>query len=141
MARTSSSGKLRDATCAANRPQHIASGSTDPTKASSDTFDNTTSTSARAPKAPTRESFMMTSARSRSLLPPRPSATSARPSSWNAPVSRTPSTVPSTATTSGAIGAAGNSANSAALAIAMVPPTSHPTPGKCAALARNIAGL
>ena len=50
-------------------------------------------------------------------------------------------TVLSTAPTKGAIALLGNTSNSAALADAVMPPTSQPTPGKCAALARSIAGL
>ncbi len=47
-----------------------------------------------------RESFMISSARSRSAEPPKPSATSARPSSWKAPVSITVATVLSNAAAS-----------------------------------------
>ena len=84
---------------------------------------------------------MMISARSRSRLPPKPSATSAKPSSWKAPVSSTPAAVPSAATTNGVITLSGNKISSSQLKPASSPPTSQPTPGKCPALARNIAGL
>ena len=141
MARMISRGKLREATWAANRPQHMAGRSTEPINASRDTFTSTTSTSASAPKAPTRESFMISKARSRALLPPSPSATSASPSSWKAPVSNTPSTVPRAAITSGVMAVSGSTHASTTLADATRPPTNQPTPGKCAALARSMAGL
>ena len=84
---------------------------------------------------------MISSARSRCALPPRPSARSARPSSWNAPVSSTPNTVLAMTATQGAAGTAGRSSNRPHNTTAVSPPTIQPTPGKCAALARSIAGL
>ena len=57
---------------------------------------------------------MMSSARSVSALPPRPSATSARPSSWKPPVSSTVATVQPTAATALAQGLGASSSASAA---------------------------
>ncbi|MCY1558807.1 hypothetical protein D9M68_957750 [compost metagenome] len=105
-------GKAREVTCAANSAS-AASHAPPPcaSSASNATLLSNASTSAIAPKLPMRESFMISSARSRSALPPRPSARSARPSSWKAPVSSTPNTVLATAATQGAAGNGDNSSN------------------------------
>ena len=141
ISRISNRGQVRDTTWAAKMPSTIQRGLTDPINANSDTLASSASTTANTPKAPTRESFMMTKARSRSLLPPRPSATSAKPSSWKPPVTMTLNTVPSTAATSGVKGLGGNHANNKAVSPATKAPTTTPTPGKCPALARSMAGL
>ena len=51
------------------------------------------------------------------------------------------SAVPKAATTSGVITLSGKNAKSSQLKPASKPPTSQPTPGKCPALARSMAGL
>ncbi len=141
MRRISSSGQVRDTTCAKNSAVHNTVPLTEPNSASNDTLASSASTTAIAPKAPTRESFMMIKARSRSGLPPSPSKTSARPSSWKAPVISTPKAVPHTAATSGANTLDPSPASKSAVKAATSPPTSQPTPGKCPALARSMAGL
>jgi hypothetical protein len=108
--------------------------------ASSANFRPSASTSATAPKAPMRESFMISSARSRSAEPPSPSATSASPSSWKAPVSITVAMVLSTAATS-APATPGSPMPMPTNTSAATAPTSQPMPGRCAALARSICGL
>lgn len=87
-----------------------------------------------------RESFMISSARARSAEPPRPSATSARPSSWKAPVSITVATVLSTAAAN-APASPGKPIATPTNTSAATPPASQPMPGRCAALARSICGL
>ena len=56
-------------------------------------FNPRTITRLIAPKAPRRESFMISSARSRLTAPPRPSKVSASPSSWKPPVSSRPAPI------------------------------------------------
>ena len=73
---------------------------------------------------------MISSARSRVSPPPRPSAVSARPSSWKAPVIHTVAMVASTAATSAPSGPAGSQASAPAITSAATPPTTQPTPGK-----------
>ena len=141
MKRMSSKGQVRDTTWPKKSARHINSELIEPSRASKATLASRASATAMAPKAPTRESFMINRARSRPSAPPRPSATSARPSSWNAPVSNTPAAVPKTATTKGASGVSGSSSSSSQLRPASRPPTSQPTPGKCPALARSMSGL
>ena len=88
-----------------------------------------------------RESFMMASARSRVTAPPRPSAVSAMPSSWKAPVSHTVASVLSAAATKAPSAPPGSTRSAPHSTSAPTAPTTQPTPGKCPALARSMAGL
>ena len=62
---------------------------------------------AKDPNDPIRESFIISNACSRFMLPPRPSVKSASPSSWKAPVSINPTNVERKAATNGVAGRSG----------------------------------
>src|SRR6267143_5668216 len=90
---------------------------------------------AAAPKLPMRLSRRMTNSLSRSVAPPSASAVSARPSSWNAPVSSIPAETARAAATT--VPARAESIITAARAA----PSTAPTRGKCAELQRSSSGL
>ena len=79
-----------------------------PSKVSSDIFPPNAIIKDKVPNDPILESFIISKAFSRFMLPPRPSVKSASPSSWKAPVSIKPTNVDAKAATKGVAGRSGN---------------------------------